>query len=117
MWSGAKVISEENEEIELSVFGFELAEMLPLNKLVIPDDYEVENFTGHKVIMSSVLAEEIRIREGDNIKLTIWERDFRFQVDLVIRPTAPLAVDPWNKIILMPIDFFVGANRCLGAIS
>ncbi|MBN2736503.1 MAG: FtsX-like permease family protein [Spirochaetales bacterium] len=106
-----------SEDIDLGLYAVDLEELQQINPVILPDNFNLKDFSGPQIIINQVFAEKIQKKTGDFLDLDTNGIQKKLKIAAVIPPTGPLSEDPWNKNAILPFDYLSRIYHTNGRIS
>ncbi len=108
---------EDKETISIRLNGYDLEELQQMNPVVFETEYDLNPFSGKKIILSKVTAEKLKLGIGDSMELEINKVKHRFTLAGIVQPKGIFLEDGRSNNGLVPRDTLAALYNAKGKVT
>lgn len=107
----------KDENIQLSLLGYELEDLEKMNPIIISKEYNLEPFKGKKTIIGKDMSEKYDLKPGDSMGIKMNGTTKRFVVSAISENVGPFMKDGESAYIVVPRETLAGFYNQRGKVQ
>lgn len=116
--SGSGAWKQDDEQtVNISLRGMDFADAQKLSPITIEKDFNIQPFTGRKLIVSRATAQKYGFKLGDKIELSIKGNIYKFTLSAIAIPTGLFLEDGQTTMGLVPKDIMANIYNATSQVN